>query len=208
MTSNTPENFDALVAQAQIAHRLVVGFYQRLLPTIQQVADALELTFWEWEPYVTSRPCRKGQNPAGRWAWDMAPLMASNHYYWRTNGETAELGDAVLNLYVSFDSHFSNDDWEQWGIADGEEPDATQLPMGSAIVEIYLSRCDKRSDDSLEKLWNQSGEMEDEENNIGCWQAISPHLNAVYLKKSLADFIASPQDTIAQLRSLLDESIS
>ncbi len=47
MTSNTPENFDALVAQAQIAHRLVVGFYQRLLPTIQQVADALELTFWE-----------------------------------------------------------------------------------------------------------------------------------------------------------------
>ena len=50
--------------------------------------------------------------------------------------------------------------------------------------------------------------MEDEENNIGCWQAISPHLNAVYLKKSLADFIASPQDTIAQLRSLLDESIS
>ena len=200
MTSSTPENFDALVAQAQIAHRLVVGFYQRLLPTIQQVADTLELTFWKWEPYVTNRPCGKSKNPADCWAWDMAPLMASNHRYWRTNGETAELGDAVLNLYVSFDSHFSNDD--------DQEPDATQLPMGSAIVEIYLSRCDQRSDDSLEKLWNQSGDMEDEENNIGRWQAISPHLNAVYLKKSLADFIASPQDTIAQLRSLLDESIS
>lgn len=205
MTSSSTENFDALVAQAQIAHRLVVGFYQRLLPTIQQVAKELELTFWEWEPYVTNRPCTKSKNPADYWAWDMAPLMASNHRYWRTNGNTAEVGDAILNLYVSFDSHFSNDDWEQWGIVDDQEPDATRLPMGSAMVEIYLGRCDKRSRKPLKQLWDESGDMEDDDDDIGRWQAISQNLNAIYLKKSLADFIASPEDTIAQLRTLLDE---
>ncbi len=131
-------------------------------------------------------------------------MLASNHRYWRTNGTTTEVGDAVLNLYVSFDSHFSHDDWEQWGIADDQEPDATQLPMGSAMVEIYLRRCDKRSDTHLKKLWDEADDMKDEENNPGRWQATGPHLNAVYLKKSLADFVASPEDTIAQLRALLD----
>lgn len=208
MNAITPQNFDTLVAQTQIAHRMIVGFYQRLLPTIKQVAQELEFTLWEWDPMITDRPCKKSKDPADQWAWDMVPMLAANHRYWRTNGATTEVGDAVLNLYFTFDSHFSHSDWEQWGIADDQEPDATQLPMGSAIVEIYLSRCDKRSDTPLKRLWEEAGEMEDEENHPGCWQAISPHFNAVYLKKSLADFIASPEDSIAQIRALLDESAS
>ena len=198
MNTKTPQDFDALVAQAQIAHRLVVGFYQRLLPTIKQVAKELEFTLWEWDPWVTDRPCKKSLDPADHWAWDMVPMFASNHCYWRTNGTTTEVGDAVLNMYVSFDSNFSGGEWED------VEPDATQLPMGAATVEIYLTRCDKRSDTPLKGLWKVSGEMKDEENSPGFWQPISPHLNTVFLKKSLADFIASPEDTTAQIRALLD----
>lgn len=202
MNTSTPQNLDALVAQSQIAHRLVVGFYQRLLPTIKQVATELEFTFWEWEPWVTDRPCKKSKDPTVHWAWDMVPMFASNLRYWRTNGTTTEVGDAVLSMYVSFDSSFSDREWED------EEPDATQLPIGAATVQIYLSRCNKRSDTPLKKLWEESGEMEDEESNPGHWQSISEHLNTVYLKKSLDDFIASPEDTIAKIRDLLDGAAS
>lgn len=196
MNTSTPQNFDALVAQAQIAHRLVVGFYQRLLPTINQVAKELEFTLWEWDPSVTDRPCKKKLDPADHWAWDMVPMLASNFLYLRTNGATTEVGDAVLNMYVSFDSNFSSEEWE-------DEPDATQFPIGAATVEIYLTRCDKRSDKTLEQLWEEAGEMDDEE-TPGGWQPISQHLNTIFLKKSLANYIASPQDTIAQIRTLLD----
>lgn len=206
MNANTPQNFDALVSQAQIAHRLIVGFYQRLLPTIQHVAQELDLTFWLWNPTITDRPCRKSSNPADHWAWDMVPLMASHHYYWRTSGAAAEAGDVVLGIWITFDHNYSGEDWTQWNIAEGQEPDATQLPMGPAVVQMYAGRCDQPNGETLEELWEESNEIEEKESDIGRWQAISPQLNAMYLKKSLAEFIASPEDTIAQLRPLLAES--
>lgn len=205
MNSNAPQNFDALVAQAQIAHRLLGGFYQRLLPTIKQVAEELDLTFWSWDPSKTNRPSRTSTDPTNRWALEMLPLMASNYYYWSNSGEEAEAGDAILEIRVSFDYNYSDEDWTQWGVAKNEEPDATQLPMGPAIVQIFLTRCDEPNGDSLEELWSETDDIEYEDSDIGRWQALSPELNAIYLKKSLADFIASPEDTIAQLRSLLDE---
>lgn len=205
MNSDTKQDFDALVSQAQIAHRLMVGFYQRLLPSIDQVAKQLELSFWKWKPFVTNRPCTGNKNPAESWAWDMVPMMASNHTYWRTNGNTSEVGDAVMNLYITFDHNFSNEDWKQLGIEDGQEPDATQMPIGQAIVEIYLSRCDLRSDKPLKQLWEEAGDTDENKDLIGRWQSISPNINATYVKKTLAEFISSPESTVAQLRNLLNQ---
>lgn len=205
MNSSPSQNFDALVAQAQIAHRLIAGFYQRLLPTIKQVAEELNLTFWEWAPSITKPPCRKSSDPTDRWALDMLPLMASNYYYWSNSEAEAEAGDVILGIWVTFDYNYSDEDWTQWGVADGQEPDAAKLPMGPAIVHIFISRCDKPNGESLRELWDAADDIEYEESDIGRWQAISAQMNAMYLKKSLAEFIASPDDTIAQVRSLLAE---
>lgn len=207
MTSDTPQDFDGLVRQTQIAHRLVAGFYQRLLPTIKQLAQQLELTFGEWEPYVTKRPCQKSQDPTSRWAWDMVPMMASSHSYLRTNGNTSEVGDVALDLYIFLDNNYSDQDWEQWGVGEGLEPDAIQLPIGQPVVEIYLGRCDQRSDMPLKQLWMSAGELDENESTIGHWQSISSHINAIYLKKTLTEFIAQPEDTVAQLRTLLEQPV-
>ena len=205
MTSDTPQDFDALVKQTQIAHRLVTGFYQRLFPTIKQLAQQLELTFWEWGPYVNRRPCPKGQDPTDRWAWDMVPMMASSYSYVRANDTVSEVGDIVLDLYIFFDSNYSDQDWEQWGVGEGLEPDATQLPIGQPTLEIYLGRCDRRSDTPIKQLWMSAGDLDEKESTIGHWQAISSHINAVYLKKTLTEFIAQPEGTVAQLRTLLEQ---
>lgn len=204
MSSKTPQNFDSLISQAQIAHRLLVGFYQRLLPTIQQVTQQLELTFGEWDPVVTDRPCKRSKDPAEHWAWDMVPMMASSHTYWRANGTSAEIGDAVFNLYISFDSNFSHKDWEDFGIAEEEEADATAMPIGEAFVEIYLGRCVQRSDATLKQLWEKAGDVEEDEELMGQWHAISSHMCACYLKKTLAEFIATPENIVQEVRTLLE----
>ena len=110
-----------------------------------------------------------------------------------------------MNVYITFDHNFSHEDWEQLGIEDGQEPDATQMPIGQAIVEIYLGRCDLRSDKPLKQLWEEAGDTDEDEDLIGRWQSISPNINAAYVKKTLAEFISSPEGTVAQLRNLLNQ---
>ncbi len=205
MSSEAHQKFDTLVSQAQIAHRLIVGFYQRLSPSIKQVAQQLELTFSAWEPYATNRPCTKRRDPTEYWAWDMVPMLAFSHSYLRSNGLTSEVGDLVLDLYISFDNNFSHEESEKFGIPEGQEPDATTLPMGSALVQVYLGRCDLRSDIALEQLWELADEVKEDNELIGHWQTISPNLSASYLKKTLAEFIANPESIVHEVRSLLEK---
>ncbi|MFN3735532.1 hypothetical protein [Comamonas testosteroni] len=204
MSTDQQPNFDDLVSQAQIAHRLIAGFYQRLLPTIQQVTQQFELTFYEWTPTVTSRPCKKSMNPADSWAWDMLPMMATIHRFLRSEGPDSAVGDVALDLFITFDSNYSNrDKWSRLQIAKNQQPDATNMPVGEALVELYVGRCEKHSKTPLKELWMNAKDLNEEEQWIGRWQNIGTHFNAVYLKMQLAEFIANPPAVVEQVRSLL-----
>ena len=206
MSTDQQQNFDDLVSQAQVAHRLLAGFYQRLLPTINQVAQQLQLNFYEWEPTVTSRPCRKSSNPADSWAWDMLPMMAHIQRFMRSENRESAVGDITLDFFVTFDSNYSDDgDWSKWQVSKNKEPDATSTPIGRALVELYLGRCEKHHKSGLKELWMNANDLNEEEQWIGRWQNIGTHFNAVYLKLTLAEFIANPQAVVEQVKSLLSQ---
>lgn len=206
MSTDQQQNFDDLVSQAQVAHRLLAGFYQRLLPTIQQVAQQLQLSFYEWEPTVTNRPCRKSSNPADSWAWDMLPIMAHTQRFMRSESRESAVGDIALDFFVTFDSNYSHrDDWSKWQISKNKEPDATTTPLGQALVELYLGRCEKHHKSDLKELWMNAKDLNEEEALIGRWQNIGTHFNAVYLRMTLAEFIADPQAVVNQVKSLLSQ---
>lgn len=206
MSTDQQQNFDDLVSQAQIAHRLLAGFYQRLLPTVQQVAQQLQLNFYEWEPTVTSRPCRKSSNPADSWAWDMLPITAHIQRFMRSESRESAVGDIALDFFFTFDSNYSNhDDWRKWQVSKNKEPDATSMPIGQALVELYLGRCEKHHKSGLKELWMNAKDLNEEEALIGRWQNIGPHFNAVYLKMTLGEFIANPQNVVEQVNNLLGQ---
>lgn len=206
MSTDQQQSFDDLVSQAQIAHRLLAGFYQRLLPTIRQVTQQLQLNFYEWDPTITSRPCRKSSNPADSWAWDMLPLMAHSQSFMRSEGRESAVGDIALDFFVTFDSNYSHgDDWSEWKVSKNQEPEANKMPLGQAMVELYLGRCEKHHKSGLKELWMNAKDLKEEEQLIGRWQNIGTHFNAVYLKMTLAEFISNPKAVVDQVTSLLSQ---
>jgi len=74
---------ELLVTQVQHAHRLLAGFYQRILPAIDNLAGHYNATFWYWEPSEFSRPCGASIRPSSKWAWDFLPLVATRLVYVR-----------------------------------------------------------------------------------------------------------------------------
>lgn len=64
MTEKAPKQITDLVTQLQQAHRLATGFYQRILPLFDEIAEeALYTEFWYWNPTETSRPCGQFSPP-------------------------------------------------------------------------------------------------------------------------------------------------
>lgn len=205
MTSSSTESFCQMIRQVQIAHRLTLGFYQRLLPTIKHIADELDLTFWKWEPAAADWPCRKSKQPADHWALDMLPLYFSNHYYCKTErNEAAKIGDIVVGIWIIFDTNFYH--WDDFDFPDDQEPDATSinLPIGLAEVEIVMGRCVKANGKTLEDLWGDTKDINEDDTEK--WQTISPQMQAFFLKKPIADFVSSPEKIIHEI-NFLEKSI-
>ena len=204
MTQITSQNFSQLVSQVQIAHRLVVGFYQRLLPAIEHIANELDCSIWHWDPIETNRPCKRSKQPADYWAWDMMPLFASEHSYCRTDGKIARIGDVSVSFYVYLDENFDSEKRKKLGVPEDEEPDAIKLPIGDAVVNIYLFRCDRENGQSFEKQYEESDYVDEQDSKIQKWQKVSDHMSGMLLRKTLVEFISDPERIIADLRPLLN----
>ncbi len=50
------QNEEDLFLQIRTAHRLLAAYYQRLLPTIEQIANELDLKFYCWLPSEHEKP--------------------------------------------------------------------------------------------------------------------------------------------------------
>lgn len=145
------EQTTQLVTQLQQAHRLAAGFYQRILPLFDQLANqALDAEFWYWEPSENNRPCRSGTRPSSNWAWDYLPLFASSHAYRDWDGDIAQQGDKALVFRLYIDHDFRRTSSFRAGVKN--QPDPLQLD-GQAIVEVSLFRCLEDSDKHFDELW-------------------------------------------------------
>lgn len=189
-----------LVAQVQTAHRLAVGFYQRLLPLLTRIAGELDMQFWYWKPTHTSRPSSSTTSPNDKWKWDLVPLFASRHVFWRIAGEQAQLGDVAIVFNVYLDEHFKPEKREALGIKG--QPDPLTL-QGSAITEICLYRCTADGEEPFHKRWD---EVEWPGDAVEGWHEVGPAMNACRLAYSLAKFIAEPEDVIKDIREAFAET--
>lgn len=192
----TKEDAHALVVQLQQAHRLSVGFYRRILPTLDVLADKLECKFWWWEPAHTSRPGRGSSQPSSNWAWDFVPLYASNHTYIHSSGEMRtgpEDFGIQFTLYVE-------DSFEPDKRGSKGQPDPVSMPSGKAILEVWLYRPKQEYEKSIEDLWSEETISEF---GKGKWEDVSEHFQGIGFEWPLEEVIADIEPIVTTLRQYL-----
>lgn len=187
-----------LIDQLQTAHRLSVGFYQRLLPLINRVASELELEFWSWGPLYTDRPSQSGKPPSDKWAWDLIPMFASQHIFRNEQSEHASAGDCAAVFRIFIDDNFKPTNRKALGIRG--EPDPITMPVGSATLELDLLCCEGKSLKSFDSLW-EDAEWPSDDNMQ--WESVGENMYGRRLTFSLAQLIAEPEKTVASVREEL-----
>lgn len=152
--SETLDQAEKLVGQLAQAHRLCVGFYQRILPQFDQVAiAAADAHFWYWKPSENGMPCRGSSRPSDSWAWDFVPLFASTYAYRSHDGDAVKLGSKVVVFRLYIDDAFKKDSQQRRALKG--EPDPLSLATGTPLVDVCLYRCVMESDKSFGVIWNE-----------------------------------------------------
>ncbi len=145
---------DDLFVQIRTAHRLLAAYYQRLLPTIEQIAKGLDVDFYFWIPKEFNRPCQLTSNPFSRWKWDMVPAL-STYYVFKNVKDVNQIrvGEYLVEFLVESDTGVASD------IANRNEPDALNLPTSvddaSSILKISIYAPYQDEDKNwYNHLWN------------------------------------------------------
>ena len=199
----TTEQAEKLVADVQVAHRLVVGFYERLLPSLDKGAETLGFEFWYWEPMHTARPCRSNTRPSKNWLWDMVPLFAATHVYKKVSGKRMKAGDMVLSFNVYIDHNFEPERRKEVGIKG--KPDPITMPLGAAVIEVDLYRVPRRSNQDFEEAWGDS-----EHPTFGRidWHFVHENMEARMFQVAISEFVVNPDATWTRLRAFISEPIA
>jgi len=104
-------NTDELFIQIRTAHRFLASYYQRLLPTIEQIATQLELDFYFWLPREFERPSQLTTNPFERWQWDMLPALSTYYTFKRVEDiNKLRFGEYLISFWVISDTGVSSDE--------------------------------------------------------------------------------------------------
>lgn len=141
-------NSHELVEQIQIAHRVSVAFYRRILPTLDAIADKFECSFQEWKPIHTPFSCKSGTRPSSVREWNFVPLFASSHVYWHSEGELAQPTDLCIRFKLYVDENM-----DPVKRCSSKLPGAIDLPSGSAVLKVELYRPLTTSYKPFESLW-------------------------------------------------------
>lgn len=196
----TLEQTTKLVDDVQVAHRLLVAYYERLLARLEAVARELDLSFWYWEPLETSRPCRSQTPPTKNWLWDMLPLYASLHVYRRIAGENIRRGDVNVLFEVYADDGFSEAKRKLTGRG---KPDPLTLPRGDAVIiaEVYVAKT------SVRKPWDDEwGDLDSPDQASEVWKDVGCDVYARCVKTQLAEFMRDPSEFRNRVAALIAEA--
>ncbi|ELH0894517.1 hypothetical protein Q9887_001394 [Vibrio fluvialis] len=128
------EKVDELLLQVRTAHRLLAAYYQRLLPTISDIASQLELTFCNWGNADFDLPAAARYDITDYWQWDLLPGLNTSYLYGQFDSkDKVKVGEFLVELMVvsdtAIDSHFEGHD---------SEPDALELVMSAEEAESIL----------------------------------------------------------------------
>ncbi len=197
----TLEQAEKLVVDIQVAHRLVVAFYERLLAGFNSVAAELQFDFWYWDPAETKRPCRSTTQPTKNWLWDMVPMYASSHVYRRASGQHPQVGDTVLLLRAYADDSFEEERRRAARVKG--KPDPLKLPIGEGIIEVELYRWIRAYDHEWDPVW---AALDDVDPSRPGWQEVKDGVLANALQFKLADFIHAPEILSGKIGALLSEA--
>lgn len=198
----TTEQAHKLVADVQVAHRLLVGFYERFLPSLDRGAEKLGLDFWYWDPMHTARPCRGNTRPTKNWLWDMVPLFAATHVYRKVSGKRLKVGDMVVSFNVYTDHNFKPERRKEMGVKG--KPDPILLTQGEAVIEVDLYRVIKKSTQDFEDAWNDA-----EHPTFGRtdWHLVHEAMEATMFLVAISEFVSNPDATWLRLQALMSESL-
>ncbi|WP_439147416.1 hypothetical protein [Vibrio sp.] len=122
-----------LFSQVRTAHRLLAAYYQRLLPTIEQLGKALELDFYVWEPKEFARPTRFTTSPFDGWQWDMLPAL-STFYVFKSVKDVnkVRVGEYLVEIIIDSDTGVQSE------VANGNQPDGIALPTSVEDAQSVL----------------------------------------------------------------------
>lgn len=187
-----------LVENVRIAHRLSVGFYQRMMPTFDAAAEALDCEFWYWEPVFTARPAASGTRPTRKWLWDMMPLFASRHVYRKVAGGPLQKGDVALSFCLYLDDGFKPEKRKAAG-AKGD-PDPVLLPAGASVLELELYRASADGGGTFDAVWDKAGAPDTKQ---AAWHAVHENLQGCWLSMPLADVVHDPDGLVTAIRQQL-----
>ena len=125
-----------LIAQVRHAHRLIEGFYERILPQLDKLAsEAADARFCYWGNAEGDGVGRATSKPSARAPWSFLPLFRSYYCYQRGRGaEHAQKGDIALYFRLNIDDAFNE-----------AAPEATDYDphTGSSSLEVHLYRFTK-----------------------------------------------------------------
>ena len=187
-----------LVENVRIAHRLSVGFYQRMMPKLDAAAEALDSEFWYWEPVFTARPAASGTRPTRKWLWDMVPLFASRHVYRKVAGGPLQKGDMAVSFCLYLDDGFKPEKRKAAGVKG--DPDPVLLPAGAAVLELELYRASADATDSFDAVWDKADAPDTKQT---AWHQVHESLQGYWLSMPLPDVMHNPDDLVSVIRQQL-----
>ena len=212
ITALTPEQAAALLQQLQVAQRISVAAYHRLLRLCDELGACMGGQFLRWYPAETDRPAMSTTAPSSKWAWDLLPLYASVHQYLRCASTTcATAGDQVLRISCYLDEGFRSS--HRTRHQPHGEPDPLSLPLGEASLTLNLWHCHRAGTQPLSVLADeQVGLMQaptkqaraqavvGTEPMCPAWRPVGEQLLHWRLQLPLAQLFSEPHTVLAQLR--------
>lgn len=190
------EQAETLVNQVQQSHRLLAGFYKRILPAIDNLANQFGAGFWYWGPTNFDRPCGSSTKPSGKWAWDFLPLVSATLVYVRNDEGNMRKSDLVMEFQLRNDPAVLRELRVQKG-----QPDPTSMPVIEPSLRVYLYRPIADSDADLKREWEQVSHPSGE---AGVVTDLTNNLQATWLEAPLANFIHSPHELGEQITSFAE----
>jgi hypothetical protein len=135
ITQSNDTNEEDLFLQIRTAHRLLAAYYQRLLPTIEEIANALELKFYVWEPSEFDRPSQFSSNLFNRWQWDLLPANCTRYVFIDAESKNSiEVGKCLVVFHVISDTGILKENWK----STKTQPDGLDLSISAEKAESVL----------------------------------------------------------------------
>jgi hypothetical protein len=129
------EQVNDLLLQVRTAHRLIAAYYQRVVPTIAEMASKLELTFCYWGNADFALTPATHRNITEYWQWDLLPGMNSHYLYsqFQLANNKVRIGDYLVEFIVVSDTGV-----DSHGNGHKNEPDALNLPLAVDKAQSLL----------------------------------------------------------------------